>query len=187
MKLFVVRHAATKSGEAGKILGRIDEELSTVGKAAAKKFAATFATQNFFGHYLFCSPLQRAKQTAAIIAAALPTHPQLIIDSRLQERDFGELQGLTWPEFCQKFPELSKLNQETFQANLPHGESIAAVEDRVRDFLSELQLNYHDASQILIVTHSGIMRVIKRQLLAISATASRAKEIKNLELETYEL
>lgn len=168
-----VRHGETDANARGEISGQLDAELTDKGIQQAKEFEPT---ENY--DLIITSPLKRAKRTAEEIAKKLP-EAKLIEDELLMERDFGEHQGLTWEEFCDKHPKLAEKNEQLYQPELPQGESISEVEARVDKFIQKLSSEYK-GKKILLLTHTGIVRILKRKLGDHSYADSRKDDPDNL-------
>src|SRR5438128_6010326 len=136
--LYLIRHAATEANLADppRLAGpRHNPPLARLGVRQAE------ATRDFLTdrtvRQCYCSPLLRAVQTAAIVAAphGLSPHP---LDA-LTECDVGRWEGLDWQT-------IRYLDAETYQRFIldpaehgyPGGESFADVYRRVAPALDEL-------------------------------------------------
>ena len=149
MKLFVVRHGETVRNIVGLVQGKTESMLTEYGKEQARQVKEKLQGQTF--DLVFSSPLSRAYQTAEIIIdGKLP----ITIDERLNERDYGDFEGITREEF-------DYIGYWNFDNNLHdnHGESVQVLCMRVDDFLRDIKEKYPDKN-ILIVTHSGVARAI---------------------------
>ena len=92
MELIYVRHGETAWNEAHLLQGWSDIPLNEAGIRQAEKTRELLEEVRF--DRIITSPLQRAKQTAEIIAAGRDV--PLIVDERLKERGFGSLEGHTF-------------------------------------------------------------------------------------------
>jgi len=144
--IYIVRHGETEWNRLKKVMGRVDIPLSEVGIKQAYQTKDNLKDVKF--DLIISSPLVRARKTAEIINQdkKIP----LIFDNRLQERDFGEFEGLTMNDF----------NFEDFwdyYMNLKYerAENIKDFFKRVHEAISEYQEKYKDKN-ILIVTHGGV-------------------------------
>ena len=91
--LIVVRHGQTAANARGLLLGRSDPPLDPVGRDQAAAVAAALAPLAPDVRVL-SSPLQRCRETAAIITGARPGPAcEVEIDDRWIELDYGELEG----------------------------------------------------------------------------------------------
>lgn len=98
MVIYLVRHGETEWNLQGKLQGREDIPLNKTGIWQAK--VCGNALQNTKFHCIQTSPLQRAMETAEIIA--LHQNCRVIVNSDLIERDYGNLSGL-FPQERQEF------------------------------------------------------------------------------------
>src|SRR5207244_10043374 len=87
--IFFVRHGETALNRDGRLQGRIDLDLSERGGEQVARVARRFASGSLARVYT--SPLRRAQQTAAAIAAA--SGADVEVDDRLLELDYGEWDG----------------------------------------------------------------------------------------------
>lgn len=102
---------------------------------------------------IYCSPLKRARQTlSAIFPEAEP-----IYDERITEISIGEWENQKKDLFDSHLKELFRKGLYT----PPGAESHQNVDKRVCNFVEELFEKYHN-QRILVVTHNGIMRSVKR-------------------------
>ena len=184
IKLFVLRHAQTDSDVQDRTLGTLDWPLNKMGLKEIKRFATKLKASKTKFDLIIASPLKRTFDSANIIGEAL--NVPVITDKLIIERNFGELQGLTWEEFCEKYPELIPGNEKYYQTNLPSAEPRESVVTRVKQFLQKIHANY-DGKAILVVTSTGIIRIMKCELLGISPEESRKGLIPNLELIKFTL
>jgi probable phosphoglycerate mutase len=145
-RLWLVRHGATAWTEQGRLCGWSDIPLSETGRHQASLLRPTFESFEFDSTW--ASDLIRATESAEIaVGGAKP-------DGRLRELDFGELEGRTWDE-CRPEQQEALSSFDGFVA--PGGESVAQLEFRVRNFISDLRHGDH-----LIFTHGGVIRLLGR-------------------------
>lgn len=149
MYLAVVRHGETIRNIVGLVQGDTESMLSEKGKEQAREVKKRLDSQTF--DVIFSSPLSRAYQTAKIITEG---NFPIIIDERLNERDYGDFEGHTREEF-------DYIDYWNFDYNLKenHGESVQHLCMRIDDFLKEIKEKYRD-KRVLVVTHSGVARAI---------------------------
>ena len=140
-----VRHGETQLNRGGRLQGRIDAPLSELGTRQAAALGRGFATQPVVR--VFSSPLQRAYNTAAPIAAA---HDLTVdVDGRLIELDYGEWDG----------QELGSVPAEEWAAwrtdpdfAPPGGERLSDVSARVAAFCAEV-FEQHGDDLVVAVSH----------------------------------
>ena len=145
MKLYVVRHGQTDYNIDNKVCGISNVELTDLGKQQAIKAREQLEDQKI--DYIFASPLQRAYDTAKIINEKY--HLNIQIDSRVQEINFGQFEGVINNKEFQYY-------KQNHALHYPQGESLFQVVHRVYSFLEELENKYPDKN-ILVVCHGGIV------------------------------
>ena len=75
--LYIMRHGKTDWNELRKLQGRTDIELNEEGREMARKASKEYKDVHF--DVCFCSPLKRAKETAAASDTSKPILPLRII------------------------------------------------------------------------------------------------------------
>jgi alpha-ribazole phosphatase len=162
-KLLLVRHGNTKGNSAERFWGQTDVELGAVGKRQAEQLRDRLTTEKIDAVYT--SNLRRASATAEIIAS----HHQLevITCAELHEINFGKVEGLTFKEISQLYPELVKVwPTRDLAFRFPGGESIGDLNNRVTKFLDRLEKHAPEET-VLIVAHAGVLRLLICHLLMI--------------------
>ncbi|AMB58477.1 histidine phosphatase family protein [Microterricola viridarii] len=148
----IVRHGETDWNAQRRIQGRTDIPLNETGRAqAAATGAALHAAQSEHGNWdaIVSSPLSRAHETAQIIAATLGlAGPELV--PALAERAHGEIEGLSFAERSERFPDGSEV---------PGLETRDEVLDRTLPSLEELAARY-PGGRVLIVSHGGVISTL---------------------------
>lgn len=153
-KLIFIRHAETDFNRNGIFAGRTDCNITKEGFEQAKKLLKE--EQKHFD-YIYCSPLKRTKQTLeAIIPGSVP-----IVDERIIEISIGEWEGKKKDSIDKDLLALYRAGQYT----PPRAETTSQVDKRVCSFVKNLFENYQNDEKILIVTHNGVMRSIKRNFV----------------------
>ena len=154
-EFLLVRHAAT-SWTGRRYCGRSDPPLSDAGSAAAARLAAELASSLPRGIRIVSSPLLRARQTAAAIAAVVPG-AAIDIDDRWSETDFGIAEGLTYAELARVAPNIAAgLAQGQAGIDWPGGEPPAALAARVEAAWRDLA---GSGAPALVVSHGGPLRI----------------------------
>jgi 2,3-bisphosphoglycerate-dependent phosphoglycerate mutase len=165
--LVLVRHAAyeapTREPEAER-RGRFDPPLSELGRAQAQALADRLTPVEI--GLCFCSPLQRARQTAEILTARLrPTLALQVLDS-LAEYDRGDLEH-RFPG-----PTIHDQDLEAFWRNgdwkrWPNGETRDGFRARTDAALEKVCNSASDAA--LIVSHGGVINELLCALLGLGS------------------
>jgi len=162
-KLLLVRHGNTKLNSAERFWGQTDVELSAQGIKQAERLRDRLSTQPIDSVYT--SNLRRARVTAEIIAS----RRELKITScaELGEINFGQVEGLTFSEISQRYPDLAEAMASWSQpSRFPGGEGPEELNSRVRKFLPRLAGHGPDET-ILIVAHAGTLRMLICNLLGL--------------------
>jgi broad specificity phosphatase PhoE len=153
MRLLLLRHGRTTAPPGTLVGSRVDPGLSDEGRAEA-----TAAAMLLHGRPLsavVCSPLRRARETAAL---AVP-HAMPGIDPRLQELDWGDITGLTFAEVEQRFPDVAAAWLREGWPAPPNGEHPHGLWRRTASAALEL----HDSGlqgDVLVVCHGGVIRAL---------------------------
>ena len=139
LTLVLTRHGLTGRSIPEQHLGQtIDIGLSDDGRAQAAALAARLAPISF--ERIVSSPLVRARQTAALIAAvpgsAGSARPAVEIDPRLTEMDYGDWEGLTYEQIEERAAaDWERWVSDPATLPYPGGESGNDVAARARAFL----------------------------------------------------
>jgi len=140
---YFLRHGETETNRLELIAGSTDVELNETGRAQAR--AAIELVRPLGVTHIVSSGLQRARDTAAILSAALDI-PHAVIPG-LAERDWGALEGR---------PRSERVRGTT----PPGGETPEAFVERTHAALARIEAQHPP----LIVAHSGTFRALCRLL-----------------------
>lgn len=128
--LVLVRHGETLDNRAGRLLGRSDPPLTSLGRVQARAVAAVLEPERPVAVYT--SPLGRAVQTATMIGAACGA--EVVVDPRLIEIDYGAWESRP----LQEVPRDAAAVASDPSATFPEGESLVDVGQRVVPLFEEL-------------------------------------------------
>lgn len=177
MYLYVVRHGETAENIRSVMQGNMDTVLNETGRLQAKE-----AKEKLKGvqiDLIISSPKQRTLETAQIIS---DNDTIIITDDRLLSRDHGEFEGKTRYEINLQDYWNIKLNKQYERA-----ECVQHIFDRVDSLIKEIKNQYHDKT-VLLVTHSGICRVLYYYFNGIPEDGDLLEyESTNCSVERYEL
>ncbi|MEM1409088.1 MAG: histidine phosphatase family protein [Bacteroidota bacterium] len=112
---------------------------------SGKKLKAFYRTK------LYSSPLKRCLQLAALIP-----HQSLDQVPQLQEMNFGDWELRPWSDIPKA--ELNPWMEDFVRQQVPNGESMEILADRVIHWYTEILRNSEE--KVAIVTHAGPIRVI---------------------------
>jgi broad specificity phosphatase PhoE len=152
--VLALRHGESEWNAVGRWQGQADPPLTDAGMlqaVAAAKLLGTFDA-------VFASSLQRAADTAAIIAESLGIGPVQLMDD-LMESSFGPWQGLTISEIENGWPGYLSEHRRPEGAEQPDDVFARGVR-AMRTIAAEFR-----GQQALVITHAGLMRTMHRGLL----------------------
>lgn len=156
--IILVRHGSTEAA-AGMCIGQLDTPLSAVGRSAV--VAARKRWSGEFPKRLFCSDLQRAGDTAALLIGNKDIEP--LADPRLREINLGAWQGRQWDDIHRSEPEqLARWGEDWLTCAPPDGETAMQLYNRVAEWYDELQ--QADNLPTLIVAHTGSLAALACRL-----------------------
>ena len=156
LKLLLVRHGRAEANRPWTFLGRTDSPLSAHGLAQSEALVAALAQVEITAVYT--SPLQRAWQTADIIAAPHSLRP--IADGRLIEQDFGVWEGLSLEEVKAQFAaDVAAWQQDALQHGPTGGENLDQLVARVSSFCDDVR-HLHAAATVLVVAHGAVLNTL---------------------------
>lgn len=134
-RLFLVRHGETDWNVAKRYLGQTDLSLNFTGRKQVEHLAQKLREVNFLRCYT--SDLIRARQTASTILQEHST--DLIIEPALREASFGNWEGLTYAEVCNKYPlEVTSWVDSEGLIAPGGGESLEDLKERLAIWLEDL-------------------------------------------------
>lgn len=176
--MYLLRHGATEANlaEPYRLQGqRHNPPLAKLGVRQAE------ATRDFLAvrpiDHCYSSPMLRAVQTAAIVAAPHGLSPQPL--DALTECDVGAWEGLDW----QAIRYLDAERYHLFHADpashgYPGGESFTDVYNRAAQVLESL-LAAHDGQSILVVAHHIVNRTYLAGLLGLPLKHAKQVSLDN--------
>ncbi|MFN2608827.1 MAG: histidine phosphatase family protein [Acidimicrobiales bacterium] len=144
--LILARHGETDANAARLLQGRMDLPLNDRGRRQAAAMAAAGVARGAAA--VVCSPLRRARETAAALAGGDPGL-EVVVDDRWIEVDYGELDGRPVAEAWAPLWERWRADPDAVP---PGGESLAAVGRRVRPALEELAARAA-TEDVVVVSH----------------------------------
>lgn len=187
-QLVIFRHGQSLWNLENKFTGWIDVDLSEKGVEEAHN--AGKKLQGFKFDYAYASVLQRAQKTL-LLALATAGHPPLtpIYDQALNERMYGDLQGLNKEETAKKFGEEQvKIWRRSFDVPPPNGESLKDTAERVIPYFeSEIIPKLKAGKNIVIAAHGNSLRALIMYLEKMTPAQILEFEIGTAQPRLYEL
>lgn len=178
----VLRHGETAWNAARRIQGQLDPPLNARGRVQARSAARALAGHDFAA--LYSSDLLRARETAEVLGEALRL-PALTREA-LRERHHGVFQGHHWADVPQRFPEIhARFAARQPDEALGNGESLRVLSARVLGCLDELARS-HPGSEVLAVTHGGVLDILYREATGRALDAPRDFAIPNASVNWFQ-
>lgn len=169
-RILLIRHGQSEGNAERRFGGHTATPLSTHGRKEAGATALALGREAITA--IYSSDLRRAVETAAPLAGALGL--ELTETSAFRERSVGRMEGLTFEEAAQKFPdEYAALLRRDFDHVLSGGESYRQLLDRAADELDRA-IDRHRGGTIAVFSHTGTISILALHLMgALDAPALR--------------
>ena len=163
LRLLLLRHGETAWNRERRYQGWTDIPLSPEGLIQAEAAARELKEHAFAAVY--ASPLRRARDTAAAIAA--PHRLEVETDPVFKELAFGEWEGLSLDEARARDAALYEGWARTpHRVSPPGGESLAQARERVLDGLGRLRAGHQDET-VCLVAHGIPVRILILEALGL--------------------
>ena len=179
--LILIRHGQSVWNAANRFTGWTDVELSEVGVSEAEEAGRSLSSRRI--DVVHTSDLIRAQRTAEIIMSLNESSEgySTKFDWRLNERNYGSLQGLNKAETAEKFgAEQVHIWRRSFDVAPPDGESLEMTAERTIPYFEEEILPDLQAGKgVLVSAHGNSLRSIVMHIEGISP-----EDIVSLEIQT---
>ncbi len=163
-ELLLVRHGETDWNIQGRFQGQSDPPLNERGLAQARALALALAGEEVAAVYT--SDLQRARQTAEILAQSLEA--PLRVDPRLREIHQGAWEGMVMEDIRRGYPEeFERRAADPLASVPPGGESVRRVQERALQAVRDV-LDRHPDEKVVLVSHGLVLALIRIHLLGLS-------------------
>ncbi|PHM26134.1 alpha-ribazole phosphatase [Xenorhabdus budapestensis] len=174
MRLFLVRHGQTQANIDGVFCGKTDLPLTEIGIQQGQQVAD--ALKNITFQSIHCSEMQRAQQTAQIIAQSNISKLTIQSDHCLNELDFGAWELRHHTDIANEEPQAWLHWLADWQNGCPTGgEPFRHFSARVEKYTEELPAAISCSNTArknqLIVAHQGVLGVMITKLLKLPITA----------------
>lgn len=157
----LIRHGQSQGNAEGRFGGHTDTPLSARGRRQAEATAKALDSEKFSA--IYSSDLLRAIETASPLAKL--TGVPLETTDALRERSVGVMEGLTFEEAAEKYPEqYAALLHRDFEHVLLGGESYRQTLDRASKKLDEA-IEKHKGGRIAVFTHTGAICILILHLM----------------------
>jgi 2,3-bisphosphoglycerate-dependent phosphoglycerate mutase len=163
--LILLRHGQSQWNLENRFTGWVDVPLSAKGEAEARAAGEKLRGRRI--DLLYTSALKRAIDTATIaLEVAGITPPPTVRDAALNERMYGDLQGLDKADAARRWGDAQvKLWRRSYDVRPPGGESLADTAARVLPFWEARILpDVRAGKNVLVAAHGNSLRALVMHL-----------------------
>ncbi len=171
-RLVLLRHGESQWNLENRFTGWVDVPLSPKGIEEAKSAGEKLREMKF--HRAFTSVLMRANETLRIVLEAIgQTGIPIEKDKALNERMYGELQGLNKAETAQKYGDAQvKIWRRSYDVRPPGGESLKDTAERTLPYYEKMiKPHLLKGETIIIAAHGNSLRALVMELDQLSKEA----------------
>lgn len=156
LELVFIRHGQTAYNAGRKVMGRNPVPLNEEGRRQAGAVAARLRNVAFDA--ILSSPMQRAMETAGIIAAG---REGIAVEAceGIAELDYGDWVGLSFDDVISRYAEeWQSYRADPANAVLPGGESIRDAFARIGAFIRETIARF-GRGRVALVSHADVIKI----------------------------
>ena len=168
-QVVLIRHGESQWNLENRFTGWVDVPLSHRGEQEARTAGEKVRTFHF--DHAFTSVLRRAIRTLELVLEVIG-QPRLPVEKTqaLNERKYGELQGLNKTETAEKYGEDQvKLWRRSYDVRPPGGESLQDTADRVVPYYQQyIRPRLANGETLLVVAHGNSLRALVMHLDQLS-------------------
>jgi 2,3-bisphosphoglycerate-dependent phosphoglycerate mutase len=170
-KLVLIRHGQSLWNLENRFTGWVDVPLTERGREEAH--AAGERLRDLTFDVAYTSMLSRAQETLEILLEVLGQSPPVIRDGALNERHYGDLQGLNKQQTAEKFgAEQVHIWRRSYDVPPPNGEALKQTAERTLPFFERAILgDIALGKNVLVVAHGNSNRSIVMELDHLSKQA----------------
>ncbi len=163
-KLILVRHGQSLWNLEDRFTGWVDVPLTEKGIEEAK--VAGERLRGIEIHVAYTSVLTRALETLRIMSETMPLQMPTIRDEALNERHYGDLQGLNKADTATRFgKEQVHIWRRSYDVPPPNGESLEMTAARTLPFFDRCIMgDIRQGKNVLVVAHGNSNRSIVMKL-----------------------
>jgi 2,3-bisphosphoglycerate-dependent phosphoglycerate mutase len=168
-RLILLRHGESQWNLENRFTGWVDVPLSPRGIQEAKD--AGEKLRSFTFDRAFTSVLARANETLRLVLEAIgQTSIPIEKDKALNERMYGDLQGLNKDETAKKYGEAQvKIWRRSYDVRPPGGESLKDTAERVLPYYEQtIKPHLLKGDTILVAAHGNSLRALIMELEQLS-------------------
>lgn len=186
-KLVIVRHGQSEWNALNKFTGWVNVDLAPKGIAEAKEAGEKLKGYKFDKG--FTSALLRAQRTLKLaLEVTGQTDLEVVENEALNERMYGDLQGMNKDEAREQFGEEQvHIWRRSFDTPPPGGESLKGTADRVLPYFNEvIEPELKAGKTIIIAAHGNSLRALIMYLEKLSPEEILKTEVPTGKPKLYE-
>ena len=158
-QIWIARHGQSEDNANGRLNGRRDLPLTELGRRQARELGESIKAAGYHFDVVYASPLQRARQTAEIVAqvAGLPAPIEY---AGIIERNLGVMEGQPLeriPELC--MPDTLETKTATYFLHCDGAETFDEMVERGHETLRDMRQR-HPGKSVLLVCHGDIGQML---------------------------
>ena len=178
-KLVLIRHGQSLWNLENRFTGWVDVPLTEAGRDEARKAARQISSIRF--EIAYTSALSRAQETLRIILEENEWNTPVIRDQALNERHYGDLQGMNKDDMRKAYGEEQvHIWRRSYDVPPPNGEALKDTAARTLPFFERCIMgDIRQGKSVLVVAHGNSNRSIVMKLDNLSGD-----EVVKLELGT---
>ncbi len=175
--LVLVRHRQSLWNLENRFTGWVDVPLTEKGIAEGRR--AGELLRGFGFDVAYTSALSRAQETLRVLLETMGARPPIIRDQALNERHYGDLQGLNKEDTAKRYgADQVKLWRRSYDVPPPNGESLEMTAKRTLPFFDRcIAGDLRQGKNVLVVAHGNSNRSIVMQLDRLSGEQVVALEL----------
>ncbi len=178
--LVLIRHGQSQWNLENRFTGWTDVPLSERGEADCEKTGKVLLERGYKFDCAYTARLIRASDTLKIILKVLEQeHIPVEFDSALNERHYGDLQGLNKAETAEKYgQEQTKLWRRDYFVRPPNGESVEDCGHRVTPYFKYSILpRVYEGKNVVVTASGNSMRPMVKYLENLTPEQTAALEL----------
>lgn len=163
-KLILVRHGQSIWNLENRFTGWVDVPLTAQGEEEARSAGKKLHSMQI--DVAYTSALRRAQHTLDLIVETMGVELPIIRDQALNERHYGDLQGLNKEDTAKKFgADQVKIWRRSYDIPPPNGEALKNTAERTLPFFERCILgDIRQGKNVLVVAHGNSNRSIVMML-----------------------
>lgn len=176
-KLVLIRHGQSLWNLENRFTGWVDVPLTNLGREEARLAGEKLKDLTF--NVAYTSALTRAQDTLRCVMEAMGVALPVIRDQALNERHYGDLQGLNKDEMRAKFGEEQvKIWRRSYDVQPPNGEALKDTAARTLPFFERCIMgDIRQGKNVLVVAHGNSNRSIVMALEKLTPDEILALEL----------